>query len=81
MDAARAFGVAYQLDTAGVAQYRRLGIDLEEASGETHHILPVPAVFLIDANGVVRFRHFDPDYTKRLETDRLMEAARELSSP
>ena len=81
MDAARAFGIAFQVDEAGLAQFEKYGIDLEEASGETHHVLPVPSVFLIDGTGVVRFRHFDPDYTKRLETDQLMAAARKLARP
>ena len=80
MQAARAFGLAFRVDDVGIDRFKRYGIDLEAASGETHHVLPVPAVFLIDRDGVVRFRHYDPDYTRRLETAALLAAARELSA-
>jgi peroxiredoxin len=76
MKAARAFGVAFEVDEATYEEYKGYGIDLEEASGESHHLLPVPSVFLIDAEGVVRFVHYDPDYEQRLENDALLEAAR-----
>jgi hypothetical protein len=41
----------------------------------------VPAVFLVDADRVVRFRFFDPDYKVRLGTDRLLAEARALVKP
>ena len=79
--AARAFGLAWQLDDAEVARLRGFGIDVEAASGHDHHQLPVPAVFLVDSARVVRFRAFDPDYKVRLETDRLLAEARALAKP
>ena len=33
-------------------------MDLEEASGRDHHLLPVPAVFIIDREARIRFRYF-----------------------
>ena len=80
MNAARAFGIAFQVDEATLGEYKGYGIDLEEASGESHHLLPVPSVFLIDTDGVVRFVHYDPNYEERLENDALLEAARELAA-
>jgi len=79
--AARAFGLAWQLDDAEVARLRGFGIDIEAASGHDHHQLPVPAVFLVDPARVVRFRSFDPDYKVRLGADRLLAEARALASP
>ena len=38
-------------------------------------VLPVPSVFVIDQDGVVRFRHVDPDYRRRLEPEILVQAA------
>lgn len=73
--AARAFGVAFQVDAATVRQYQGFGIDLEEASGNDQHILPVPAVFVIDRDGRVAFAHFNPDYRQRLSADELLAAA------
>ncbi|MGX7835986.1 redoxin domain-containing protein, partial [Campylobacter fetus subsp. venerealis] len=55
MTASRAFGVAYRLDDAALAKYGEYGIDLEAASGQKHHELPVPAVFIVDSQGLIRF--------------------------
>jgi peroxiredoxin len=53
------------------------GIDLEEASGQEHHLLPVPAVFIIDREAHIRFRYFNPEYKERLSGEALLKAARE----
>ncbi len=79
-DAARAYGIAFHVDDATVERYRGYGIDLEEASGETHHVLPVPSVFLIDAEGVVRWRYSNPDYRVRPDNESLLAAAREVAA-
>ena len=73
---ARAFGIAWKVGNTRYLAMRGYGIDLEDASGETHHILPVPSVFLIDRDGSIRFAYSNPDYKVRLENDRLVEAAR-----
>jgi len=76
MEASRAFGLAWQVSPAEVQRLAGYGIDIEAASGETHHQLPVPAVYLIDTDGRIVFRSFDPDYKVRLGTDELLAAAR-----
>lgn len=77
--AAKAFGIAFEVDTATREKYRGFGIDLEAASGETHHLLPHPAVYVIDAKGIVRFAHVNEDYRERLEPAKILDAAREFS--
>lgn len=72
--AARAFGLAFTVDDDDYARLQGFGIDLEEASGMRHRELPVPAVYLVDAAGKVTFRHYDPDYRKRLSNEALLEA-------
>lgn len=42
---------------------------LEDASGADHHILPVPAIVVVDAERRVRFLHADPAYAQRLPID------------
>jgi peroxiredoxin len=78
--AARAFGIAYQLDDAEVARYADYGIDLEAASGHSHHQLPVPSVFLVEAGGAIRWVYSNPDYKVRPDNASLLKAARELAS-
>ena len=75
MDAARAFGIAFKVDDETIEQYHEYGIDLVDASGETHHLLPVPAVFIAGTDGVIRYAYSNPDYTIRLEPEGLLEAA------
>ena len=41
-------------------------------------LLPVPAIFLIDAEGVVRFVHTNPDYKLRLDPADILEAAEDV---
>lgn len=74
-NAARAFRVAFRMDPATVAQYKGYGIDLEATQGNTGHVLPVPAVFVVDRAGKIAFVHFNPDYKVRLSAEELLKAA------
>jgi peroxiredoxin len=76
MDAARAFGIAFRVDDATVEKYKGYGIDLEAASGQDHHLLPVPAVFILGTDGKVKFVYANPDYKTRLSPDLLVAVAR-----
>ena len=76
LEATRAFGLAFRVPDELVEKYRGYGIDLEGASGETHHVLPAPSTYLIGADGVIRFQYTNPDYTVRLHPDVLLAAAR-----
>ena len=72
----RAFGIAWRVPDDEVAALRKVGIDLEHASGADHHLLPVPSVFLIDRGGVIRFHYSNPDYKVRIDNESLLDAAR-----
>ena len=78
LGAAEAFGLAFRVSDDYYQRAKDYGLDLEEASGETHHALPVPAVYVIDADGVIRFAHSEPDYTQRLGNDELRAAVNNL---
>ncbi len=80
LDAARAFGIAFQLEDEEVARYAKFGIDLEQASGQSHHQLPVPSVFLVETGGTIRWVYSNPDYKVRPENAALLDAARTLAS-
>ncbi|WP_148277089.1 peroxiredoxin-like family protein [Methylocystis sp. SC2] len=56
------------------------GWDVPCYQGGSAWILPVPSVFLLDREGVVRFRHVDPDYRRRLEPSALIAAAADMAS-
>jgi len=77
----RAFGLAFRVDQPTIEKYTTYGIDLEAASGHDHHILPVPAVYLIDTAGMIRFAHWNPDYKARLSGEEVREAAKAFHQP
>jgi peroxiredoxin len=76
MSAAQSLGIAYRVDDATLKQLQQYGIDIEAASGEKHHVLPVPAVFLIGTDGQIKFQYVHPDYKIRLDPELLLTAAR-----
>ncbi len=71
-----AFGLAFKLDDATLARYREYGISLEDASGHTHHLLPIPAVYVVATDGTILFSYSNPDYKTRLDADKILEVAK-----
>jgi len=76
MKAAQAFGIAFRVDDVTLEKYKDYGIDLEAASGEKHHLLPVPAVFIVGTDGVIAFVYANPNYKVRLTPEVLLAAAK-----
>ncbi len=74
-NAMRAFGIGYRLDAATIEKYKSYGIDLEKSSGEKHHGLPVPSVFIVDADGIIQFSYVNPDYKARVPGSVVLAAA------
>ena len=73
--AAIAFGIAFQVDSEMLELLSEYGIDLNAASGENHHILPVPAVFFLSSDGTISFEYVNPNFTERLNRNVLLAAA------
>ena len=73
--ASQAFGIAFKLSDALNATYRAQGADIEAASGQKDHILPVPAVFIVGTDGTIRFVYANPDYTRRIDMEVLVKVA------
>jgi len=76
-DAAKQFGIAFKVEEALVTKYKNdYKIDLEAASGQKHHILPVPSVFILK-KGMIVYSYSNPDYRVRLKADDVLAAAKE----
>lgn len=75
-DAIKAFGLAFRVDDTTLARYRGFGIDLEQASGAAHHVLPVPAVYVVDRSGRILFVYWNADYKQRLDPAKVVDTAR-----
>lgn len=81
MRAARKLGLAFRVDEERVAMYEeQYRIDIERDSGETHHLLPVPSVLVVNAKGRVVYRYSNPDYAVRLPATAILEAVQEHAS-
>ena len=53
------------------------GRDLPRYQGNDSWMLPLPASFVVDAEGIVRARFIDPDYRKRMAIEDLLQAVRD----
>lgn len=76
----RKLGIAFQLDDATVAKYKNeYKVDLEGASGQKHHQLPVPSAFVVDRSGLIHLSYVNPNYKIRVDPEVLLAAARALN--
>lgn len=66
-DVAKQFGLAFDLSDELGALYDRLGFELERANGGYARTLPLPATYVIDRGGVIRWAFVDADYKVRAE--------------
>ena len=58
--------------------YNQLGIDLPGGNSNDSGTLPMPGRFVIDQGGIVRAVDVDPDYTRRLESEKTIEDLKAL---
>ena len=75
-EAIKAFGLAYEVEQSVVERYKDAGIDFEKNSGYKHHILPAPAVYLVNKEGKIRFQYVNPNYKERINGEILLAAAK-----
>ena len=52
------------------------GYDISLFQGNDTWMLPIPATFIVGRNGVIRARHIDPDYRRRMAIEDLIDAVR-----
>lgn len=69
----KAYKVDYVMAPDMVAKYKTYGIDLSKSNGNDANTLPVPATYIIDKNGIIKFVHFDKDYKKRASVKEMMQ--------
>ena len=55
-----------------------VGVDLTHHYGSDSWLLPIPATYVIGADGVIALAHVEPDFTKRLEPAVILETLRAL---
>ena len=72
MNAAKAFGLAFRVDKEALERSTKYAATLEAGSGLSHHILPVPAVFIVQKDGSIIFEYVNPNFKVRLNAQVLL---------
>lgn len=70
---ARAFGLVYTVPEYQQTVYKRVFVNLPFANGDDSWTLPIPATFILDRSGNIRYMWADEDYTERPEPADIVE--------
>ena len=61
MEITKKFGLAYRVSQETLARMKQHGADLDSATGNNLHLLPVPAAYVLDQKGIIHFVYYNPD--------------------
>lgn len=74
------YGLRYRLPDYLIELYKQLGVDLAAFNDDGSWTLPVPARFIVDRDGQIRYAEANPDYTRRPEPEELLPVLESLQS-
>lgn len=78
-EVAKSYGIVFKLNDEVSDLYKNtFNLDLEAYNNSDSDELPVPATYLIDQSGIVRYAYLNADYTKRAEPKDILEALKDL---
>lgn len=78
-DVVKGFRLGFQLDEGTQTRYEGYGIDLASLNSNQEWVLPAPAVYVIDTDGVIRYASADWDYREREGYGDALAAVRALN--
>jgi peroxiredoxin len=78
-EVAARFGLRFTLPAYLREVYATFPLDLAQYNGDVSWTLPMPARFVIDRGGIIRYAESDPDYTTRPEPEDTLGALRMLA--
>ena len=85
LHAMRAFGLAYYTSAKTTERYRKkmqLGNKLwTTPAGDERLVLPVPAIYIVDADGLVHFQYVNPNFRVRADPKLIITAAELIAKP
>lgn len=74
------YGIAWEVPEFLIEHMRvDRNLNLEKINNGNASVLPIPATFVLDSDGVVKWRYVDVDYRTRSEPDDIIEALQKLS--
>lgn len=77
---AKEFGIVYEMEPGMVAYYEGIGRDVAGLNDSERWELPVPATYVVDQAGVIRFAFVDLNHRVRAEPSEVVAVAASLSS-
>lgn len=76
---AASYGIVFRVPDETRAHYAGLGHDFGHRHGTSEWMLPIPATYVIDQDGVVRGAFVEPDFTTRQEPSDILSRVRQIS--
>ena len=73
------YGLTYDFSAELEGLYQGFGLDVAARNQEPTARLPVPASYVIDPDGIVRYAFIEEDYTERPEPAELLAAVQGIS--
>ncbi|MCJ8276986.1 MAG: redoxin domain-containing protein [Bdellovibrionales bacterium] len=78
-DLIKKYNIVNQVEDKLVKKYKsEYKIDLEAASGQKHHMITIPAVFVVNKKSEVAFAYANEDYKVRAQIKDIVEALKKL---
>lgn len=77
-EAAKAFDLGFTLDEATQKKYKGYGIDLAESNAMKNWDLVIPATYVVDSSGVIRYAYVNEDYKQRADAEDVIEVLRQV---
>jgi peroxiredoxin len=71
-DLASKIGISFKLQEFIVPVYESVGIDVPKHNKNEENTLPVPAVYVINENGIIESRFIDTNYMNRVNIEQLL---------
>jgi peroxiredoxin len=68
------YGIKYKMPESLIVLYKQLGLKLDEHNGDDSWTIPMPARYIIDREGMIRYADVNPDYTRRPEPEDTLSA-------
>ncbi|MGD1712136.1 peroxiredoxin-like family protein [Hydrocoleum sp. CS-953] len=75
---AKKFGLVFQVPEELRPIYQNFGIDLPAYNGDKSFELPIAATYVVGTDGTVIHSFVDPDYTKRLDPEEIINVLKKV---
>jgi peroxiredoxin len=75
---AKQYKIVFSQSDAVADMGKKVGVDIAAFNGVAKREIPVPATFIIDRQGIIRFTFANGDYTKRVEPQTVLDALASL---